>query len=150
VAAPSWLDEVKRLVEQVSASDATEVRYARDGFRVRIKRRPGIRPSTGAETPSTVEPDVVAVVAPLTGIFYPGASPTAPPYVGEGDLVRPETVVGLIETMKIFNEVVAERHGQVRQILVEAGQLVHAGDRLLTLDEVAGEPAGTIAGEALG
>jgi len=48
--------------------------------------------------------------------------------------VEPETVVGLIETMKVFNEVVAECRGRVTSILVQPGQLVHAGEPLLLVD----------------
>lgn len=59
----------------------------------------------------------------------------------EGDLVQPDTVVGLIETMKIFNGVVAERRGRARALLAESCQLVHGGDRLLRLeDEEGAEP----------
>ena len=137
MASATWLEGVRRLLEQVRASDATEVEVTRGSFRLRVKRRPGACPPAAVAAGG---PDVAtaAILAPLTGVFYRAASPTAPPYVGEGDVVEPESVVGLIETMKIFNEVLAERHGRVREILVESGQLVHVGDRLMLIDE-AGE-----------
>ena len=132
----AWLDEIKRVLEHLGASDATEVELARGGFRLRIKRRPDARPAMALPPVADArEPPGAAVLAPLTGVFYRAATPGAPPYVAVGDAVQPDTVVGLIETMKIFNEVLAERRGVVRAILVESGQLVHLGDRLMILDD---------------
>ena len=138
----TWLDEIKRVLEHVSASDATEVELAREGFRLRIKRQPGRRPPPRAAADTEViAPAGVAVVAPLTGVFYRAPAAGAAPYVSEGDLVQPDTVVGLIETMKVFNEVAAERRGRVLRILVDSGQLVHAGDRLMLIEETGDEAA---------
>jgi acetyl-CoA carboxylase biotin carboxyl carrier protein len=143
VPAPTWLDDVRRLLEQVRSSDASEVEISCDGFRLRVKRRPRQRPAAvvavdGVDRPTSTG---LAVLAQLTGVFYRSASPDVPSYVQEGDEVMPDTVVGLIETMKIFNEVVAECHGRVREVLVESGQLVHTGDHLMVVDE-ADQPAG--------
>ena len=138
-----WLDEVRRVLERVTASDATEVELERRGLRIRIKRRPDFSaPGASRDTdagPSSDSGD--AILAPLTGVFFRASSPGAAPYVKEGDTVQPDTVVGLIETMKVFNEVVAERHGRVRKFLVSSGQLVQAGDRLLIVDATDVEPA---------
>ena len=131
-----WLEEVKRALEHVESSDATEVEIARPGFRLHLRRRPGAGRAAVATSATDDRPVAgVAIVAPLTGLFYRASSPTAPPYVREGDLVQPETVVGLIEAMKIFNEVLAERRGRVREIVAEPGQLVQAGERLMWIDE---------------
>ena len=142
MASAAWLEEVKRVLAHVAASDATEVEFARQGLRVRIKRRPGARTiRVSPDGAAALAAEGAAVVAPLTGVFYRSNSPTTPPYVSEGDLVRPETVVGLIETMKIFNEVAAERRGRIVKVLVESGQLVHAGDGLMVIDESAEQPS---------
>ena len=139
----TWLDDVRRLLEHVAASDATELEYQCEGFRVRLTRRPG----RGAPMPVAVadgQPiagDLAQVIAPLTGVFYRAASPGAPPLISVGEEVQPETVVGLIETMKVFNEVTAECRGLVRQILVESGQLTQAGDCLMLVDATAGDGA---------
>jgi acetyl-CoA carboxylase biotin carboxyl carrier protein len=136
---PAWLAEVRRILEHVDASDATEVELARGTFRLRIKRRPGARfvPAAQVVAPEGAAAAGAAVPAPLTGVFYRAPAPGTPPYVSEGDPVQPDTVVGLIETMKIFNEVLAERRGVVLTILAESGQLVQAGDRLMLIDEEA-------------
>ena len=140
MASAGWLDEVRRVLEYVRVSDATRVEVAADGFRLRLVRRPG----RAAEAP---EPRVTAsvsaavagtpLVAPLTGVFYRAATPGAPAFVSVGDLVAAGAVVGLIETMKIFNEVLAERGGRIIAILAESSQLVHAGDVLMTIEDAA-------------
>ena len=144
MASADWLNEIRRVLVHVSASDATQVEVAADGFRLRLVRRPG-RASLSAESrvvASVHGPvDGTPLVAPLTGVFYRSATPGAPPFVGVGDLVAPGAVVGLIETMKIFNEVLAEQGGRIAAILAEAGQLVHAGDALMTIEDAA-EPGG--------
>src|SRR4051794_37199678 len=97
------------MLECVSGSDATEVEIASDGFRLRLVRRPG-RTAVRTEPRGTVTGAELAVdgtplAAPLTGVFYRSASPGTPPLVSVGDRVEAGAVVGLIETMKIFNEV---------------------------------------------
>ena len=87
--------------------------------------------------PCEVAVDGTPLVAPLTGVFYRAATPGAPPFVAVGDHVAAGAVVGLIETMKIFNEVLAERGGRIAAILAESGQLVHAGDALMTIEDAA-------------
>jgi acetyl-CoA carboxylase biotin carboxyl carrier protein len=136
---PTWLDDVRRLLDHVAASDTTELEYAAEGFRIRLTRRtasqaPGVAPVAEVRP---VDSDLVQIVAPLTGVFYRASSPGAPPLVAEGDEVQPDSIVGLIETMKIFNEVLAERGGRIATVLVESGQLVHAGDALMTIEDAA-------------
>jgi acetyl-CoA carboxylase biotin carboxyl carrier protein len=140
VVSASWLDEVRRVLEHVGASDASQVEVAKDGFRLRLVRRPG-RAIVHTESRITASVELVAdgtpLVAPLTGVFYRAATPGAPPFVAVGDLVAAGAVVGLIETMKIFNEVLTERGGRIAAILAESGQLVHAGDVLMTIEDAA-------------
>ena len=138
MASAAWLDEVRRVLEHVRTSDATQVEMAADGFRLRLVRRPGhatAAPEIRAAASADVLADGTPLAAPLTGVFYRAATPGAPPFVAVGDEVAAGAVVGLIETMKIFNEVLAERGGRVAAILAESGQLVHAGDALMTIDD---------------
>jgi acetyl-CoA carboxylase biotin carboxyl carrier protein len=142
VASADWLDEVRRMLDHVRASDATEVEVFAPGFRLHLLRRIDRPVAVGAE-PATHSgadggaADEAAIVAPLTGVFYRASSPDTPPYVEIGDQVAPETVVGLIETMKIFNEILAERTGRIAAIAAETGQLVHAGETLMTIESLA-------------
>ena len=145
-----WLDEVRRVLDHVRTSDAVEVEVASPGFRLRLTRRADAivgpaTPDAARGVPVDGATNLAAVVAPLTGVFYRAPSPTIPPYVEVDDRVEPDTVVGLIETMKIFNEIVAERTGRVAAIVAETGKLVHAGDTLLLIDESAGSAEGQAA-----
>jgi acetyl-CoA carboxylase biotin carboxyl carrier protein len=79
-------------------------------------------------------PGMRFVSAPLTGVWYPAPSPGARPYVTEGDEVASGQVVGLIEAMKLFNEIKADVAGTVHRVLVENGTLVKRKQPLLEID----------------
>ena len=74
------------------------------------------------------------VSAPLTGVWYPAPSPGARPYVNEGDEITSGQVIGLIEAMKLFNEIKADASGTVKRVLVENGTLVKRKQPLLEID----------------
>ena len=74
------------------------------------------------------------VSAPLTGVWYPAPSPGARPYVNEGDEVASGQVIGLIEAMKLFNEIKSDASGRITRVLVENGTLVKRKQPLLEVD----------------
>jgi acetyl-CoA carboxylase biotin carboxyl carrier protein len=74
------------------------------------------------------------VAAPLTGVWYAAPSPGARAYVQEGDEIGIGSVVGLIEAMKLFNEIKSDVGGRVTRILVESGSLVKRQQPLLEVD----------------
>ena len=74
------------------------------------------------------------VSAPLTGVWYPAPSPGARPYVNEGDEITAGQVIGLIEAMKLFNEIKSDATGTVSRVLVENGTLVKRKQPLLEID----------------
>ncbi|SCF22695.1 acetyl-CoA carboxylase biotin carboxyl carrier protein [Micromonospora viridifaciens] len=86
--------------------------------------------------PTTV-PDRLAVRAPVVGTFYRSPEPGAAPFVTVGDLVRPGQVVGIVEAMKLMNEVTADQPGRVVEILVEDGKPVEYDQPLLALEPLA-------------
>lgn len=67
----------------------------------------------------------------MMGIFYSAASPSAPPFVKVGDMVTQGQVVGLIEAMKVFNEITAPVSGKVTKMLVDNATLVQPGEPIL-------------------
>lgn len=71
------------------------------------------------------------VSSPMTGVFYLANSPGSPPFVREGDPVTAGTVVGLIEAMKVFSEIVAPTSGTVLKIVAASGAVVNPGEPLL-------------------
>lgn len=84
--------------------------------------------------PEPAKPKGTPVSSPMTGVYYGGSSPSAPPFVKEGDAVVAGQVVALIEAMKVFNEITAPTSGTVRNILVQNGQIVQPGDPLLYIE----------------
>ena len=111
----------------------------------RVLRRPVVEGS--AEPASAVEPDapraavaegLVAVHPPLLGTFYRAPKPGAPPYVDVGDKVQEETVVGVIETMKMMTPVHAGVHGTVVEFRAVNGEFADADAVLLVVDPASG------------
>lgn len=70
------------------------------------------------------------ITSPMVGTFYQAPSPDAEPFVKKGSVVTKDTVVCIIEAMKLFNEIEAEVNGEIVDILVEDGQLVEYGQPL--------------------
>ena len=77
----------------------------------------------------------LCVHAPLPGTFYRAPAPGAPPFVEPGATVSPDTVVGIIETMKLMNPVHAGVHGVIEEILVDNATMIAKGDALMRLTE---------------
>lgn len=75
------------------------------------------------------DPD--AICSPLPGTFYHAPQPGAPAFIKVGDVVGPETVIGIVETMKLMNPVHAGRAGTVSELIVADGTLVAKGDALV-------------------
>jgi acetyl-CoA carboxylase biotin carboxyl carrier protein len=70
------------------------------------------------------------ITSPMVGTFYQSPSPGAEPFVKKGSVVTKDTVVCIIEAMKLFNEIEAEVNGEIVEILVKDGQLVEYGQPL--------------------
>jgi acetyl-CoA carboxylase biotin carboxyl carrier protein len=87
-----------------------------------------------AAVPAAPAPALNAVVAPLTGLFYGSPSPGAEPYVKVGSPVLVGQVIGLIEAMKLFNEIKSDRAGRVVRVFPEDGALVKAKEPLIEVE----------------
>jgi len=81
--------------------------------------------------PAPAKAQGIPITSPMSGIFYLSPSPNAPAFVQVGQAVTAGQVVGLIEAMKVFNEITAITGGVVLSIAVETGQLVQPGDPLM-------------------
>lgn len=80
--------------------------------------------------PAAADADLHKITSPMVGTFYQASSPDAPAYVKVGDKVGDETIVCIVEAMKLFNEIEAEIKGEIVEILVKDGQLVEYGQPL--------------------
>ena len=144
---------VQELLARLDASDVRELEVTRGALRVRVsKDGPAVAAAhvahatvaTPVATAATTGPSVViapaaaaaanTITAPLTGIFYRSPSPQTPAFVQVGTVVAAGDVIGLIEAMKLFNEIRSTKNGTVRSIVADNGQLVRAHQPLIELD----------------
>jgi acetyl-CoA carboxylase biotin carboxyl carrier protein len=134
--------EILQLLEQ---SRFNELTLEMSGVKIQL-RRGGAPPQTASIAPSApapvpvappkspalaAPPGAVAVAAPLLGIYYRAPKPGEPPFVEVGDQVAPDTIVGIIEVMKLMNTVRAGVSGQVLRIDTRNGELVEFGQTIL-------------------
>ena len=149
------LEEIRELAELVNEHGFTDFEFENENIRVRlskqvnapvyaapVQRAPAQQvPATGstqpqgALTPSEVAPvdedaGLFKITSPIVGTFYRSPAPDKPSYVSEGSSVTPETVVCIVEAMKLMNEIQAETSGEVVKIYVENGQPVEYGQPL--------------------
>ena len=154
------MNELRDLVGLIIDNGLTEFELEREGFRVKVGRNtyleaaatpapatakgsqahasstvqsvPSAPPHPGAqaEEAASEDQDLHLIPSPIVGTFYRAASPTADSFVRIGTQVKPETVVCIIEAMKLMNEITAETSGEVVKIYVENGQAVEYGQPL--------------------
>lgn len=89
-----------------------------------------VAPPTKSEPPPGEPPGLHVIKSPIVGTFYRSPSPQSPSFVNIGDRVEPDTVVCIIEAMKLMNEIQAETIGVVTEIYVQNGQPVEYGQPL--------------------
>jgi acetyl-CoA carboxylase biotin carboxyl carrier protein len=82
---------------------------------------------------NSIEPQLHKVVSPMVGTYYASVEPGAPPFVQVGDKIKGDTVVCIVEAMKLFNEIEAEVSGEVVRILAKNGQIVEYGQPLFLI-----------------
>ena len=131
-------------------TDFLELRLEHEGFKLTLKRAgargAGSDAATAAAPASwsaaasaapephgsaTTDPSLIDVTSPLLGIFYRAPRPGVEPYVEVGSVLEEDTVIGIIEVMKLMNSVRAEVRGTVVEILVTDGAAVEQGQVLL-------------------
>lgn len=131
----TWnVDALRRLFDDLRGTDIDELEVVRGSFRLFLRREPGTTVVVEDRIPVPEAPTAgVAIPAPLTGVFYGRPTPEQPAFVEIGQWVEQGQVVGLIETMKLFNEVVADLSGQMVEVCAEDGDLVEVGQALFRL-----------------
>jgi acetyl-CoA carboxylase biotin carboxyl carrier protein len=141
---------LKQLVQLMVDNNLTELDLREGEAMVTIKRGGVVMPAAPAPVPVAPAPapqpqvnngsaqdvGLVAIESPMVGTFYAAPNPDSPPFVKPGTRVAPDSVVCLIEAMKVFNEIKAEKSGVVEQILVKNGQAVEFGQKLFLLRPV--------------
>jgi len=140
--------EITRLLE---ASHFDELYLELDGLKLSLSRgspanahpllqsAPAVPGTAAAATPVDPvpsDPDTQDVPSPLLGIFYRAPRPGAAPFVENGSAVEEDTIVGIIEVMKLMNTVRAGVRGKIIQILIEDGAMVEYGETLMRVSRV--------------
>ena len=94
---------------------------------------PGSAVVESVEKASVTEKNIKTVTSPLVGTFYSAPSPDAAPYISVGDTVKKGQVIGIVEAMKLMNEIESEHDGVVTEIMVNNGDMVEYGQILVKL-----------------
>ncbi len=139
------LDEIRELMAAMQEADLSEMCIREKGFEVILKRGVHAAPSAPlpvAPSPLPVsEPAAAPVIeepasdsryisSPMVGTFYNAPSPDDPPFVKPGDQVTPDTVVCIVEAMKVMNEVKAGVSGRIEEMCVGNAETVEFGTKL--------------------
>lgn len=159
------LKQIKQIIDLMKRSELTEFAVEEEGFKLKIRRganglpvvsssrdsnapfstandsapvasAPAAQaPATNPAAAPTDEAGVTYIKSPMVGTFYRSGSPESKPYAEAGTKIVENSVVCIIEAMKIMNEIQAETKGTVIEILVENGQPVEYGQKLFKLKQ---------------
>ncbi len=154
------LSDIKKLIKLFENSDVSELEVEQEGLRVQMRKGGAdnspqqistiISPHPSAQitdaqntaatsdqpvqTPETGSPKGYIIKSPMVGSFFRSPSPTAPPYVEEGDLVRSGHVLCIIEAMKLMNEIESDVEGKIVKIFPENGKPVEYDEPLFEIE----------------
>ena len=149
------LKDIKAIIDLMKKNSVSEFELEKQDFKIRLKRSPngGAQvvgyeeaptlaysiPQTVAAAPTAAAPALAAasseqdIKSPMIGTFYRAPSPESAAYVEVGTEVNPDTVVCIIEAMKVMNEIKAEAKGTITQVMVENAKPVEFGQPLFKI-----------------
>ena len=154
------IKDISEIVEMMEDHDLCEFEMEDQGFRLAMKRRGGAEPAIVVSAPAAAAPAAPAPVAaaapaaapapapaakseddglaeiksPIVGTFYRASSPDSEPYISVGQEVEEDTVVCIVEAMKVMNEIKAEVRGTIKKVLVENATAVQFGQALFKVE----------------
>jgi acetyl-CoA carboxylase biotin carboxyl carrier protein len=144
------LDDIKAIIDLMKQNDLAVFKLEREGFKLELEAQRPVAPviAAAAMPPATIATQTVPanvtgssgvgeeksklkeIVSPMVGTFYRASSPDSAPYVQPGQEINEESVVCIIEAMKVMNEIKAEVRGVIVEVLVENGTPVQFGQPL--------------------
>ena len=154
------IKDIKAIIDLMKKNSISEFELERQDFKIRLKRGlnggPGVsqyeesqgigaptpaaqsssHPVSAALPPASTSGTELEIKSPMIGTFYRAPSPESAAYIEIGTEVNPETVVCIIEAMKVMNEIKAEAKGVVTQVLVENAKPVEFGQPLFKIRPV--------------
>jgi len=137
------IKEIKAIIDLMKKNDLSVFEIEKDGFRLKLQK--GVADQTSVPVPvavaspsktvtTTAKPLETAlfrdIVSPMVGTFYRAGSPDGAPFVDIGKTVTEDTVVCIIEAMKVMNEIKAETNGVIAEVVAENGKPVQFGQVL--------------------
>lgn len=149
------LERLRKLLQLMEKFDVTETSLQKNGESWKIRRGPKhvtVAPQAVAPAPAVAQapaaaaapapvaaapeakPAGITIDAPTVGTFYTSPTPDEPTFVNVGSVVQPDTVVCIIEAMKVFNQIPAEKAGKIVEVLVENGAAVDFGQPLYRIE----------------
>jgi acetyl-CoA carboxylase biotin carboxyl carrier protein len=143
-------DDVREILRIIDESDLSELRIDTDGFSLHVVKgdhgavasappaRQTPRPAPEPAPEPAPADGLTTIPAPMLGTFYRAEAPGKPPFVEVGSKVEPDTIVCIIEVMKMMNSVSAGVAGTVTEVIAENAQLVEYGEPLFRVEP---EPA---------
>jgi acetyl-CoA carboxylase biotin carboxyl carrier protein len=162
---PVNLKSLKKIVTIMNRAQLTELNIEQDGIKILLRKGPraqeGIQtvvsaapmvqsvvpapaplPPSGAApaaapAPAAEDANLYTITSPMVGTFYRSPAPDAPPYASEGSMVDQNTVVCIIEAMKLMNEIKSDVRGVIKKILVDNAQAVEFGQPLFLVERKA-------------
>src|ERR1700761_8844524 len=143
-------EDVREILRIIDESDLSELRIDTDGFSLHVVKGdrgavasspppPRTAPNTDPEPETAAEPaassdGLTTIPAPMLGTFYRAEAPGKPPFVEVGSRVEPETIVCIIEVMKMMNSVPAGVAGKIAQVVSDNASLVEYGQPLFRVE----------------
>ena len=147
---PKDLKEIKAIIDLMKKHDLSVFEIEKEGFRLKLEKRLSAQTAAAAQPAAAASPKAVPaapettaavpkpiesvplkeIVSPMVGTFYRSASPDSPPFVDVGKTVAEDTVVCIIEAMKVMNEIKAETGGIITEVVAESGKPVQFGQVL--------------------
>ena len=147
---PKDLKEIKAIIDLMKKHDLSVFEIEKEGFRLKLEKGPSTKAAAAAPPSAAGTPKAAAaapettpaapkaiesvplreIVSPMVGTYYRSASPDVPPFVDVGKTVTEDTVVCIIEAMKVMNEIKAETSGIITEVLAENGKPVQFGQVL--------------------
>ena len=135
------LKDIKAIIDLMLKNDLSVFEMEKDGFRIKLQKGAGDQPIVSptatvshgppaAAPPTTEATELKDIVSPMVGTFFRAGSPDAPPFVDVEKAVTEETVVCIIEAMKVMNEIKAETSGVIAEVVAENGKPVQFGQVL--------------------
>jgi acetyl-CoA carboxylase biotin carboxyl carrier protein len=142
-------DDIEQIMELVEKSHFDELNFEMGGLKLSLRKSPATTTSTAATPQPTLQPVAetaatpvaspavtggTPVPSPLLGTFYHAPKPGADPFIKVGDVITETSVIGIVEVMKLMNQVQAGVAGTVIEITAPNGQLVEHGQTLILVE----------------